>query len=203
MYLHTVNTAAVDSGTYGLPISIKEATTAWQDVIGTFAITPGMKQAYIKFQFIMTVTGDTFDLDEVMISPARTGALAPNNAIQTALPGTPTLTVTEEVPHATHSITTLVQLKDSLGFAPITPQLVRLWVSDTAGGAEVTTATSTAAAPTGTIQTVTASKHWLAMTTATGTISSVLINTTGAKTVYLNVEWLGRVTSSAAITFSA
>jgi len=125
--------------------------------------------------------------------------------IAALIPGEITLSVGAEVAHPTHGITTTVQLYDCAGNLPREEVAVECWLSDAAKGALCAAApTSGGVGATGTsIAILTAAKHFIALTNAAGALTFGIINTTGAKTVYLNIAWGGVVRCSAAITFSA
>jgi hypothetical protein len=116
-------------------------------------------------------------------------------------PNAPTFTVSGDTANV---VTTTIQLRNPDGSKPTVAQSVRLWLSDTAGGALCVAAPDGGTAiTTGTgVQELTAETHILAVTDATGKL--VITGThSAAKTAYWNLEWLGRVYSSTILTWSA
>lgn len=80
--------------------------------------------------------------------------------------------------------------------------LLRIWISDSAYGAETSEA-PTVTIDTGTLlQAVTANKHSLVIASATGVVGYG-VTITGAKTLHLMAEVDGRVYTSGAVTWAA
>jgi hypothetical protein len=125
------------------------------------------------------------------LSADRTLALSAQ--AQKDLGSKPGLTAAAEVANAR---TITIQLKEYAADLTTEARLVRVWVGDAALGAEC------AAAPDGgvtfgsgtVVQTLTASKHWLVMSTAAGVIQLTLTEST-AKTFYVMATMDSRVGS--------
>ena len=123
------------------------------------------------------------------------------DALSVSVQGEPTFAVGAE---AENVINVAVQLVDAAGADVATSCLVRVWLSDAAGGALV------AAAPSGTVvvgtdgvilASLTAKKHLLVVTSATGQFD-LDITEAGVKELFVNVEYQGNVYSSEAVTFA-
>lgn len=152
------------------------------------------------------LVGDGNDLKSVAVSGdvtlANTGAVTLAAAVSALMQGAPTFTIGEE---ANDVINVAVQLKDAAGTAIASKHSVNVWLSDTAGGAEC------AAAPSGTvvigtdgviIASHTAKLNHQIVTGADGKFD-LNITEAGEKTLYVNVEYQGKVYSSGAVTFAA
>jgi hypothetical protein len=97
------------------------------------------------------------------------------------------------------------QLKNIFGANIAFKSAVRVWLSDAAAGAIC------AVAPSGTVvagtsgvivDSLTAKTHLLVATSATGSFN-LDITEADAKTLYLNIEWQGKIFTSAVVTFAA
>jgi hypothetical protein len=93
-----------------------------------------------------------------------------------------------------------IQVRDLGGANVAAERLVRVWISGTDKGAEVGTAPSGGVVVnTGTIlQTITAGKHYLLVTNASG-VAQITLSHTGAGTFYVMAEYAGRIGSANAI----
>lgn len=122
-------------------------------------------------------------------------------ALVALIQGTPAFTVGAE---ATDVINVSCQLKDANAVAIAAAHVLRVWLSDAAGGALC------AAAPSGTVVIGTngvivdshvAKTHLVVATSAAG-LFDLNITEVGAKTLYVNVEYQGKVFTSGAVTFA-
>lgn len=115
--------------------------------------------------------------------------------------GTPTITVGSE---SGDVINVAVQLKDAAGENVASAHVVRAWLSDSAGG-EVTSTAPSGSVAIGTNGVViaehTAKTHLVVAGNASGQFD-INITEAGARTWYLNLEYQGKLFSSAAITFA-
>lgn len=83
-----------------------------------------------------------------------------------------------------------------------TYSLLHCWLADQAGGGETATAPSSVTFNAGTVlHTLTANKHFLVLTPATGVLD-VTVSYAGAKTWYWGVSRLGRAFYSSALSFA-
>lgn len=154
---------------------------------------------WLLFAPFLDVLGESIGTSDIGAGAVTQAKLAA--AVSALMQGAPAFTIGDELANV---INVAVQLKDAAGTAIAAKHSVHVWLSDNASGAEC------AVAPDGDVvidtdgeivKSYTAKLNHQIVTGSDGKFD-LDITESGAKTLYVNVEYQGKVYSSGAVTFA-